>query len=743
MRPAPWLLAGALLFLVACGGTGDEAVDGGATDDVPLQFDADGPDASNPSGHPPTLYKIGDKVVAVGQTLEIQMKAEDLDGDALRFSVYGDMPREAQFLKDVGLFTWTPAAGDAGKSVYLTFVVTEVANPERWDRETITVDVTAEAEAHAPVFQALGDQTVEAGQTFEGEVVATDPDGDTLAYSLDGPPPAGFALDGANGAITWDVPAGSEGEAYPLTFVVSDGALTDSLTVKFVVAGGTGNHAPVFDAQPDLEAPAGKAVSFVVKATDADGDALTYATQGALPQGAAFDAAQRRFDWTPTEAQAGKAYPVTFTASDGALTAVLEVTITVTKQATASCSKDGKEPNDTEDAAKPLADGDQLSLTLCPQAGVPDLDWFRATLKAGDRLTVTTHTPGGVNVDLDLYEVGGSTEPAAFGWNEGADDQLTYEALAAGDVWVVAYQWGDDPATDSATYTLTADIAAGSVACADDALEPNDDLDNPRKLTAAQMGADVDLTLCPGDADVFSFDVPCGASISAAIFFLNATGNLDLALYGPTGSAPLATSATGDDGEYVEVGAQPDGGVYRVRVEGASAGAKAAYTLVVETTGGSTCGGDACTASSCEKFSVCDADAGCVSDYCTTDWDCPTSYVCLDTFCVDACTSVSDCRPDYGCKIFEDGRYCAPAGTGLLGDACGYTSDCSGDLVCRLLYDGGMCTRYGCPAKACPSGSLCSDSSDGKICAPKCTTDGDCRDGFTCKSNGSGKVCLP
>jgi len=745
MSRRAWLLVGFGLSLVACGGASSGGAPGADTagSDTVGGADTTAPDTTNPNDRPPTLFKIGDKVVAVGQTLDIQMKAEDPDGDALSFSIYGDVPRDAQFLKDIGQFKWTPAAEYAGRSFYLTFVVSETSNPEARDRETIEIAVTAEAEAHAPVFQALGDQTVQAGQTWQGQLVATDPDGDALTYAVGGVSPQGFALDGATGAIEWAVAAGSEGASYAVAFTVSDGALSDQMTVSFAVAGGAGNHAPVFAAQPDVEVSAGQKVSFVVSASDPDDDALTYATEGALPAGASFDAAAARFTWTPAEAQAGKAYVITFRASDGSLSAVLEVTITVAKQPAGSCSLDAREPDDSQAAAKPLADGDALDLTLCPQAGQPDVDWFRVTLAVGDHLTVSTHTDASVNIDLDLYEVVGASEPSAFGWSDGADEQLSFVAASAGDVWVAAYQWGGDPTSDAAGYVLTAEITGGG-ACVNDAFEPNETLDAPKKLAAGDLGKDLARQICPGDVDVFSFDVPCGASVSAAIFFTNAEGDLDLYLYGPTGTTALASGATSGDGEMVQVGPQPDGGVYRVKIEGFPPGAtQNAYTLVIETAGGTSCGGGACTLDSCEAFKVCDADAGCVSDYCSTDTDCPTSYFCLDTFCVDACSSVSDCRPDYGCKIFEDGRYCAPAGAALLGEACNYTSDCSGDLVCRFLDVGGMCTRYGCPDKACPSGSLCSTSTDGKLCAPKCTTDGDCRDGFTCKSNGSGKVCLP
>lgn len=744
MTRLSWLVAVALALTVACGGNAVGS-DSGGSDAGPDVADADTahPDAANPDNRPPVLFKIGDKVVAVGHALTIQMEASDPDGDALSYSIYGDVPREAQFLKDLGKFVWTPAAEDAGKNIYLTFLVTETTNPEQRDRETIEVAVTAKAEQHAPVFQKLGDQSVTVGQPYAGQLVATDPDGDTLTFSAAGAVPAGFSLDGASGAIAWTAPAGSEGQSHQVDFVVSDGALIDQLAVSFVVAGGAGNQAPVFAPQADLEGPAGQKLSFVIKATDADSDALTYASEGSLPTGASFDAGAHRFDWTPTEAQAGKAYPVAFTATDGSLSAFLEVTVTVTKPGTGACPTDGKEPNGDAGTAKPLSKGDSLDLTLCPQGGAPDLDWFRVTLAAGDRLTVTTHTNDGVNVDLDLYEAGWLDEPVAFGWIDGADEQLVWLNTAAGDYLVLAYQWGGDPTSDTAAYTLDVKLEGGYT-CDDDAYEPNDTLGAPRKLLANELGKDLEpLHICPGDADVFSFDVACGASINAAIFFTNAEGDLDLYLYGPDSDTPVAKAETGGDGELVELAATPAAGLYRLKVAGFPAeSVENSYSLVVETTGGGACGG--CTLESCDSFQVCDDQAGeCVSDYCSNDFDCPNPYFCLDSFCVDACSYLADCRPDYGCKAFEDGTYCAPAGAVLLGEGCSYTSDCAGDLVCRLLYHGGMCTRYGCPAKACPAGSACADTDDGQLCAPTCTSTAECRDGFTCQSNGAGKVCLP
>jgi len=835
----------------ACGGgEGSDADTSGLPDTI--QPDTGGGDSVvQPDGAgtnaPPSLFKIGDKVVAVGQTLTITLKAEDPDGDPLRYSVYGDVPRDARFLKDIGEFSWTPAAGDAGASVFLTFVVSD---GQAFDRETVEIAVTAEAGQHAPVFTKLGDQSVEVGKSYTWQLVATDPDSDTLTYQAVGALPPGMTLAAQTGKLSWSVPAGAEGQTFRVRFVVSDGALTDQLEVAFVVAGAQGSgHAPVFAPMADVEVVAGQTVDLSVQASDVDDDPLVYGVEGALPPGASFDAATRRFTWPTTQAHAGKSWDVTFRVTDGAFTAYLELGITVTKPAQA-CTTDAQEPNDQAGQAKVLPTGAAQTLRLCPQGGVPDQDRFRVTLAAGARLTVRSETAAGVNIDLEIFAAQAPTDILSFGYQTGPQDMARYTATAAGDYLVLAYQYGGDPGSDTAAYTLTATIEAG-YQCSDDTFEQNDTLGSAWEIPWNYLGTDIGpLRVCPNDPDYYALDLECGQSLTALIDFVHAEGDLDLYLYGPDSpDLAIARSETEDDGELVELPAALRAGRYSLKVVGFPAeGTENAYSLVVETGAATPCAADplepnddqgqatalpdeaswasltsccdedwfvvtlasgdallaeapgtplllkgangqatlasgtgsvehtaasagdvylvvpggagaysldvivvrgagTCTAQSCPTFSVCDEGTGeCVADYCSTDFDCPGIYFCLDTFCVDECTSVADCRPEYGCKSFEDGLFCAPAGDQALGEGCYSTSDCGADLVCRLLPYGGACTRPCADDASCPQGSACTDPGEGKVCLPTCQSDADCRtsEGFGCQTNSEGtKVCAP
>lgn len=92
---------------------------------------------------------------------------------------------------------------------------------------------------------------------------------------------------------------------------------------------------PVLQHIPDRAVREGERVGFLVEASDPDGSTPSLTTSQ-LPAGARFTpqppsngVARGSFEWTPATGQAGQ-YPITFTASDGSLTAARTSTVTVT-----------------------------------------------------------------------------------------------------------------------------------------------------------------------------------------------------------------------------------------------------------------------------------------------------------------------------------------------------------------------------------------------------------------------------
>lgn len=77
--------------------------------------------------------------------------------------------------------------------------------------------------------------------------------------------------------------------------------------------------------------------------------------------------------------------------------------------------------------------------------------------------------------------------------------------------------------TDTAVVDTDTDTAS---TCVEDTYEPNDDFTDAIALTEG-----TDLAVCRGNSDVWSFDVPSLALVTATVTFVDADGDLDIRLY--------------------------------------------------------------------------------------------------------------------------------------------------------------------------------------------------------------------
>jgi len=91
----------------------------------------------------------------------------------------------------------------------------------------------------------------------------------------------------------------------------------------------TNTHAPVITSISNVTVKIGENLNFTVKASDTDGDSLTYSASG-LPTGATLNNKSGLFSWTPTAGQEGT-YKITFKASDGTFSDSETASISVIK----------------------------------------------------------------------------------------------------------------------------------------------------------------------------------------------------------------------------------------------------------------------------------------------------------------------------------------------------------------------------------------------------------------------------
>ena len=112
---------------------------------------------------------------------------------------------------------------------------------------------------------------------------------------------------------------------YSVTFIVTDGRMSDSSTMLITVK--EENQAPVFEDIENKTVIVHSTLQFAINATDADGDPLTYSASG-LPRNATFDSAHRIFSWNPDTNQTGE-FIVLFDVTDGRQSDSSSVLITV------------------------------------------------------------------------------------------------------------------------------------------------------------------------------------------------------------------------------------------------------------------------------------------------------------------------------------------------------------------------------------------------------------------------------
>jgi len=240
--------------------------------------------APAPMNHAPVFAAISAKMATAGQQLQFGVSATDQDGDAIALSV-SNSPNGATFTdagNGTGTFRWTPTAAQNGNRT-VTFHANDAGSPMA--SATLDVLITVGAMTNRPpVLAPVGDKQVNTGTQLAINLSASDPDGNSLTFSVM-PLPAGATLNGA--AFRWTPSAGQVG-SYPVTVRVTDSgtpAANDSEAIVITV--GRVNRPPSLAPIGDRSVNVGQTARIALVASDADGDPLTLACSG-LPGSAAF-----------------------------------------------------------------------------------------------------------------------------------------------------------------------------------------------------------------------------------------------------------------------------------------------------------------------------------------------------------------------------------------------------------------------------------------------------------------------
>ena len=248
-----------------------------------------------------TVTAVNDAPVVSNQNLSTaedvpltgQVVATDVEGDALSYSVSTVAAHGTVTINPTtGAFVYTPNANYNGAD---SFVVSVSDGNGGVTTSTINVGVTPVNDA--PVS---ANQTVATNEDtpLNGQIVATDVDGDALAYQVTTAAAHGqVALDAATGKFVY-TPNPNYNGADSFTVTVSDGkGGTTTSTINVGVA--AVNDLPVAN-NPSLATTEDTPVTGKVIATDVDGDTLTYKLVAQPANGTvALDPATGQFTFTP------------------------------------------------------------------------------------------------------------------------------------------------------------------------------------------------------------------------------------------------------------------------------------------------------------------------------------------------------------------------------------------------------------------------------------------------------------
>ena len=277
------------------------------------------------------------------------VSAVDPEGDTLTYSIEGGNAAGLFEIDAAGGELFYTGGGEDYETGSTSFELTvRASDGDQTTDTTATVNVTDVAEAPAfgqagYVFELPEDTDGSANRISLGTVSATDPEGDTLTYSIEGGNAARlFEIDAASGELFYtgtgeDYETGST--SFELTVRASDGDQTTDTTATVNVtdvaeAPAFGQAGYVFDLPENTDGSANRISLGTVSATDPDGGSVTYSIEGGNAAGLfEIDAASGELFYTGggEDYETGStSFELTVRASDGDQTTDTTATVSVT-----------------------------------------------------------------------------------------------------------------------------------------------------------------------------------------------------------------------------------------------------------------------------------------------------------------------------------------------------------------------------------------------------------------------------
>ncbi len=278
------------------------------------------------SNRPPVIYGPSSLSLKENETTSASLSAIDPDGDPINMSV-ADPPANS-YLINTGPSTWSfafsPDYTQAG-----TYSVKFIASDGSLT-DSLTLAIVVSNVNRTPSITGPSTATVNEGESKTLTLTVIDPDGDQMTVTAINLP--GNCTISKRNSSSWKCvfnPDYDQAGSYPITFIVSDGSLADTMMTTITVK--NVNRAPEISTIDDVTGPEASTISIDIQASDSDGDLVSLNVGGA-PENTTFSDSGNgtgQFSFQPDYTQAGN-YQITVTASDGDLSSEENFTVTVT-----------------------------------------------------------------------------------------------------------------------------------------------------------------------------------------------------------------------------------------------------------------------------------------------------------------------------------------------------------------------------------------------------------------------------
>ena len=186
----------------------------------------------------------------------------------------------------------------------------------------------------APSITSSQSVSVAENQTSVLTVVATDPDADTITYSVSGgADSASFSIDSSSGVLTFNTAPDYETKSsYIVEVSATDNSLSATQTITVTVTDVVENGAPNITSLQTVSVVENQTSVLTVVATDPDADPITYSISGGADSasfGIDSSSGVLTFNTAP-DYETKSSYSVEVSATDNSLTATQTISVTVT-----------------------------------------------------------------------------------------------------------------------------------------------------------------------------------------------------------------------------------------------------------------------------------------------------------------------------------------------------------------------------------------------------------------------------